>query len=98
MAALLCRSAAATGAALLKPRPTAAAAAAVRVYSSRLESAPSSVVQQTSQKGKAPPRVSPLELLYRLTFQGFYSRMHELQVGPTTNHLPQNPNLSLKSQ
>nr|XP_046259322.1 sterol 26-hydroxylase, mitochondrial isoform X2 [Scatophagus argus] len=26
------------------------------------------------------PRVSTLELLYRLTFQGFYNRMHELQI------------------
>lgn len=28
------------------------------------------------------PRVGLWELLYRLTFQGFHSRTHELQVGP----------------
>lgn len=80
MAALLRRSAAGTRGTLLKLRP--AAAAAVRAYADGLQSAPSSVSQQTCAKGKAPPRVSPLELMYRLTCQGFYSRMHELQVGP----------------
>ncbi|XP_075886827.1 sterol 26-hydroxylase, mitochondrial-like [Nelusetta ayraudi] len=80
MAALLCRSAGGTRGVLLKLRTATAAAASVRVYTNRLESVPSSVLQQACQKGKDPPRVSPLELMYRLTFQGFYSRMHELQI------------------
>lgn len=81
MAALLCRRAAGARGTLVKFRPAATTPAAVRAYTSGLESAPSSVLQ--CQKGKDPPRVSPLELLYRLTIQGFYSRMHELQVGST---------------
>lgn len=69
--------------ALPKLRTATAAAASVRVYANGLESVPSPVLQQACQKGKDPPQVSPLELMYRLTFQGFYGRMHELQVGST---------------
>lgn len=61
---------------LLQQSPVAVA----RFYSSGVESTPASTLQEMSPKGKEPPRVSLLELIYRLTFQGFRNRMHELQV------------------
>lgn len=61
---------------LLQPSPVAVA----QFYSSGAESASTSTLQELSPKGKEPPRVSLLELIYRLTFQGFRNRMHELQV------------------
>lgn len=54
--------------------------AVARFYSSEAESVPASTLQEMSPKGKEPPCVSLLELIYRLTFQGFRNRMHELQV------------------
>lgn len=61
---------------LLQPSPVAVA----WFYSSGVESAPASTLQEMSPKGKEPPRVSRLELIYRLAFQGFQNRTHELQV------------------
>ncbi|XP_068184840.1 sterol 26-hydroxylase, mitochondrial [Antennarius striatus] len=41
---------------------------------------PLSTFQEKPRTSEDLPHVSLLELLYRLTFQGFYSRLHELQL------------------
>lgn len=64
------------------------AIAVARVYSRGVGSASFATSAHSASQDKPLtvedlPRVSFLEMVYRLVFQGFYSRMHELQVPQT---------------
>ncbi|XP_040913325.1 sterol 26-hydroxylase, mitochondrial [Toxotes jaculatrix] len=81
MAAWLSRSVMQRNGTWLLPCPTAVA----QVYSKRLRSTSSapgvhSTFQDKPRTLEDLPHVSFLELVYRLVFQGFYNRMHELQI------------------
>ncbi|XP_023279086.1 sterol 26-hydroxylase, mitochondrial-like [Seriola lalandi dorsalis] len=52
--------------------------AVARVYSRGASSA--TAFQDKPRGVEDLPHVSPLELIYRMVFQGFYNRIHELQI------------------
>lgn len=87
MAAWLSRSLKQKNASWLQPCPTAIA----QVWFSGMGRASSasgalSVFQDKPRTVEDLPRVTFLEMIYRMVFQGFYNRIHELQVGQAAVH------------
>ncbi|XP_071396574.1 sterol 26-hydroxylase, mitochondrial [Centroberyx affinis] len=81
MAAWLARSAVKRSGHWLLPCPPASALACCRGVGG--SSSPSVALSGSRDKPRTPedlPHVTFLELLYRMVFQGYYNRMHELQV------------------
>lgn len=58
-------------------------------------SEPLSSLQDKPRTLEDLPRVTLWELLYRMTFQGFHNRMHELQVWGRETHGWSDPNLKM---